>query len=82
MLPQISLIARAKHVYFVPVDSFNLVAMFQNPMMLMLLFGGVMVIAMPYLMVRFHSILPILVLAFSYLICATEKYGPRNDEGL
>jgi hypothetical protein len=35
-------------------------------MMLMLLFGGVMVIAMPYLMVRFHSILPILVLAFSY----------------
>ncbi|KAJ7900037.1 hypothetical protein B0H14DRAFT_2672002 [Mycena olivaceomarginata] len=50
VLPQISLIARAKHVYFVPVDSFNLVAMFQNPMMLMLLFGGVMVIAMPYLM--------------------------------
>jgi hypothetical protein len=28
--------------------------MFQNPMMLMLLFGGVMVVAMPYLMVGLH----------------------------
>ncbi|KAJ7655107.1 hypothetical protein DFH06DRAFT_1201614 [Mycena polygramma] len=50
LLPQISLPARAKHVYFVPVDSFNLLGMFQNPMMLMLVFGGAMVIAMPYLM--------------------------------
>ncbi|KAJ7919142.1 hypothetical protein B0H13DRAFT_1990578 [Mycena leptocephala] len=50
LLPQISLPARSKHVYFVPLDSFNLLGMFQNPMMLMLLFGGVMVVAMPYLM--------------------------------
>ena len=58
LLPQISLLARVKHVYFMPVDSFNLLGMFQNPMMLMLLFGGGMVIAMPYLMVRFHSTHP------------------------
>ncbi|KAJ7783472.1 hypothetical protein DFH07DRAFT_787901 [Mycena maculata] len=50
LLPQISLTPRSKHVYFVPIDSFNLVAMFQNPMMLMLLVGGVMVVSMPYLM--------------------------------
>ncbi|KAJ7275332.1 hypothetical protein B0H12DRAFT_1086799 [Mycena haematopus] len=50
LLPQISLLARSKHAYFMPVDSFNLLGMFQNPMMLMLLFGGGMVIAMPYLM--------------------------------
>ncbi|KAJ7462679.1 hypothetical protein B0H11DRAFT_2053786 [Mycena galericulata] len=50
LLPQISLPARSKHVYFVPIDSFNIVGMFQNPMMLMLLFGGVMVVSMPYLM--------------------------------
>ncbi|KAJ6574812.1 hypothetical protein B0H19DRAFT_1125870 [Mycena capillaripes] len=50
LLPQILLPARAKHVYFVPIDSFNLLGMFQNPMMLMLLAGGVMVISMPYLM--------------------------------
>ncbi|KAJ7786008.1 hypothetical protein B0H16DRAFT_1670275 [Mycena metata] len=50
ILPTISLPARAKHSYFMPVDSFNLLGMFQNPMMLMLLFGGVMVVSMPYLM--------------------------------
>ncbi|KAJ7139832.1 hypothetical protein C8R44DRAFT_694563 [Mycena epipterygia] len=50
LLPQISLTPRLKHVYFVPLDSFNVLGMLQNPMMLMLLFGGVMVMAMPYLM--------------------------------
>ncbi|KAJ7630655.1 hypothetical protein FB45DRAFT_916189, partial [Roridomyces roridus] len=50
LLPQISLLARTKHVYFVPIDSFNIAGMFQNPMMLLMLFGGAMVFAMPYLM--------------------------------
>ncbi|KAJ7042536.1 hypothetical protein C8F04DRAFT_1076246 [Mycena alexandri] len=50
ILPTISLPARATHSYFMPVDSFNLLGMFKNPMMLMLLFGGVMVLSMPYLM--------------------------------
>ncbi|KAJ7102216.1 hypothetical protein B0H15DRAFT_813707 [Mycena belliarum] len=50
LLPQISLAPRSQHVYFVPIDSFNLLGMLQNPMMLMMVFGGVMVMAMPYLM--------------------------------
>jgi hypothetical protein len=43
---------RASGAYFVPRESFNLLAMFSNPMMLMMLFAGVMVLAMPYLMVK------------------------------
>ncbi|KAF8213375.1 hypothetical protein K438DRAFT_1956770 [Mycena galopus ATCC 62051] len=50
LLPQISLLARSKHVYFVPVESFNLLGMFQNPMMLMMVGGGIMVFLLPYLM--------------------------------
>ena len=48
----ISLSARAKYDYYVPKESFNLIGMFQNPMMMIMLFTGVMVLAMPYLMVR------------------------------
>ncbi|KAJ7666410.1 hypothetical protein B0H17DRAFT_1089690 [Mycena rosella] len=50
LLPQISLLPRVQHVYLVPVDSFNILGMLQNPMMLMMVFGGAMVFAMPYLM--------------------------------
>jgi len=46
----ITLVPRQKHVYFVPRESFNLMAMFSNPMMLMMVFGGIMVFAMPYIM--------------------------------
>ncbi|KAF9458189.1 hypothetical protein BDZ94DRAFT_1271251 [Collybia nuda] len=46
----IAITPRQKHVYFVPPESFNLVAMFSNPMMLLMVFGGVMMLAMPYLM--------------------------------
>lgn len=42
--------ARQKNDYFIPRQSFNVVGMFQSPMMLMMLGMGVMVIAMPYLM--------------------------------
>lgn len=47
----IVLTAREKHTYFSPPESFNLVTMFSNPMMLLMVGGGVMMLAMPYLIV-------------------------------
>jgi len=46
----IVLTPREKSVYFVPPEAFNLVAMMSNPMMLLMVFGGGMMLAMPYLM--------------------------------
>ncbi|GLB36326.1 putative protein of unknown function (DUF2012) [Lyophyllum shimeji] len=46
----ITLTPRQKHAYFAPHESFNLVAMLSNPMMLMMIVGGAMMLAMPYLM--------------------------------
>ena len=48
----IVLSARAKHDYFVPRESFNVLAMFKNPMMMMMLGAGVLVLLMPTMMVR------------------------------
>jgi ER membrane protein complex subunit 7 len=45
------LIPRVKSVYFVPPESFSLVAMMSNPMMLLMVLGGGMMLAMPYIMV-------------------------------
>ncbi|KAI0321709.1 hypothetical protein OF83DRAFT_211424 [Amylostereum chailletii] len=45
----IKLQARYRSMYFVPPQSFNLLGMFNNPMMLMMVFGGLMMFAMPYL---------------------------------
>jgi hypothetical protein len=45
------MIPREKSVYFVPPETFNLVAMMSNPMMLLMVVGGGMMLAMPYLMV-------------------------------
>ena len=47
----IALIPREKSVYFVPPETFNLVAMMSNPMMLLMVVGGGMMLVMPYLMV-------------------------------
>jgi len=44
------LIPREKSVYFVPLETFNLVTMMSNPMMLLMVLGGGMMLAMPYLM--------------------------------
>ncbi|KAI0778106.1 hypothetical protein BD413DRAFT_506833 [Trametes elegans] len=44
------LAARAKNDYFVPRESFNVLAMFKNPMMMMMLGAGVLVLFMPTLM--------------------------------
>ncbi|KAK7058801.1 hypothetical protein VNI00_001425 [Paramarasmius palmivorus] len=46
----ITLSAKAKFNYFVPPESFNIMGMLGSPMMLMMLFAGGMVLAMPYLM--------------------------------
>jgi hypothetical protein len=48
----ITLAPRSKNAYFVPRESFNLVGMFQNPMMMIMVFTGVLMFAMPYIMVR------------------------------
>ena len=47
----IVLLPREKSVYFVPPETFNLVAMMSNPMMLLMVLGGGMMLVMPYLMV-------------------------------
>ncbi|CAE6439505.1 unnamed protein product [Rhizoctonia solani] len=46
----LALSARSKNVYFIPREGFNLAGMFQNPMMLMMVVTGVMVMFMPKLM--------------------------------
>ncbi|CAE6409606.1 unnamed protein product [Rhizoctonia solani] len=46
----LTLSARSKNVYFVPREGFNLAGMFQNPMMMMMVVTGVMVMFMPKLM--------------------------------
>lgn len=49
----ITLIPRHKNDYFVAQESFNVLGMFQNPMMMLMVGAGVMVLVMPYIMVRF-----------------------------
>jgi len=45
----IKLSAVSKHEFFVPHESFNVMAMFGNPMMLMMVVGAVLIFATPYL---------------------------------
>lgn len=42
---------KEKYVYFQPQESFNLGGMLLNPMMLAMIGCGIMVLAMPYIMV-------------------------------
>ncbi|KAF5382920.1 hypothetical protein D9757_006372 [Collybiopsis confluens] len=46
----LKLSARQKSNYFVPVESFNIMGMLKNPMILMMIFAGGLVLGMPYLM--------------------------------
>ncbi|KAH9968911.1 hypothetical protein BC827DRAFT_1166433 [Russula dissimulans] len=46
----IKLVPRQRNSYFIPHQSFNVVQMLQNPMMLITVFGGLMMLAMPYIM--------------------------------
>ena len=42
--------------FYTAHEGFNVVAMFRNPMMMMMLIGGAMVFAMPYIMVSYPEI--------------------------
>ena len=48
------LIPRHKNVYFSPRESFNLLGMFQSPMMMIMVLTGGMMLAMPYIMVSLY----------------------------
>jgi hypothetical protein len=48
----VKLVPRQRNSYFVPHQSFSIMFILQNPMMLIMVFGGVMMLAMPYIMVR------------------------------
>jgi len=52
----IKLVPRQRKSYFIPHQSFNVLQMFQNPMMLIMVFGGLMMLAMPYVMVSHISV--------------------------
>lgn len=54
----ISLIPRQKHVYFVPRETFNLLGMLSNPMMLMMIAAGGMMFGLPYLTVSLTFLSP------------------------
>lgn len=47
----ITLSAVQKIDFYMPRQAFNLIGMFKNPMMMMMLVGGALVFAMPYIMV-------------------------------
>jgi len=44
------LVPRHRNNYFMPRESFNLLGMFQNPMMMIMVLTGVMMIGMPYIL--------------------------------
>ncbi|KAJ3971333.1 hypothetical protein EV361DRAFT_962692 [Lentinula raphanica] len=46
----ITLSARQRFNYFAPRESFNIMGMLKSPMILMMIFGGGLVLGMPYLM--------------------------------
>ncbi|PSR72397.1 hypothetical protein PHLCEN_2v11740 [Hermanssonia centrifuga] len=46
----ITLSAVQKIDFYMPRQAFNLIGMFKNPMMMMMLVGGALVFAMPYIM--------------------------------
>ncbi|KAH8102590.1 hypothetical protein BXZ70DRAFT_929163 [Cristinia sonorae] len=51
----ITLQSKGKYDFYIPRQSFNILGMFQNPMMLMMGFTGIMVLAMPYIMKTMDS---------------------------
>lgn len=47
---------RKRNDYFIPQQAFNILSMFQNPMMLMMVGVGAMALVMPYLIVSRRSV--------------------------
>lgn len=72
----IVLTPRHKNSYFKPRDSFNLLGMFQNPMMMIMVLTGLMMFGMPYIMVTLLS--PIDVPCSRI---GSEKLGSANTGG-
>jgi hypothetical protein len=62
----VKLVPRQRNSYFVPHQSFSIALILQNPMMLIMVFGGVMMLAMPYIMVRTSLIYYLFVLPFLF----------------
>lgn len=52
----VKLVPRQRKSYFIPHQSFSIMVMLQNPMMLITVFGGLMMLAMPYVMVSMSLI--------------------------
>lgn len=75
----ISLVARQKHGYFVAPESFSLLAMFKNPMMMIMLVTAVMAIGTPYLMVRVSRALLGVILSSSNRKIWTQKPWKRCE---
>ena len=75
----LKLYPRQRNDYFVPPQSFNILGMFQNPMMLMMVGVGAMALLMPYLMVSLATLAHIKCLCQHYL---SEKHGPGVVAGL
>jgi ER membrane protein complex subunit 7 len=71
------LIPRHENKYFSPRDSFNLLGMFQSPMMMIMALTGGMMLAMPYIMVSF-----ICILFWVVLILVQKNLDPETLDGL
>lgn len=78
----IKLSAHQKFNYFIPRESFNIMGMLKSPMILIMIFGGGLVLGMPYLMVMLFVDL---VSSPSYWPSSIEKHWPgstwRDQEG-
>lgn len=72
----IVLAPRHKNNYFKPRESFNLLGMFQNPMMMVMVLTGAMMLGTPYIMVTL--LFPIKVPPSRIEL---EKPGPPNTGG-
>lgn len=70
----IKLSASHRKNYFTPRESFDLVSMFKNPMMLMMLFAGVMIFVLPKAMVRIFTPQTISCMLYSDPnLCASQE---------
>jgi len=73
--------ARRRNQYYVPHEGFNLVGMFQNPMMLLMAFAGVMVFATPYLMKNLDTDAVKEVDERRHTVAKTQSSVPSTDIG-
>lgn len=72
----IVLTPRHKNNYFKARESFNLLGMFQNPMMMIMVLTGLMTLGTPYLMVTLLFLVDV-----SCSRIEPEKHGPTNIGG-